>query len=36
MANKEVAFDLGVSERTVKEDWRVARAWLLKELRRGT
>jgi RNA polymerase sigma factor (TIGR02999 family) len=29
---KEIAFSLGVSERTVKEDWRVARAWLMKEL----
>jgi RNA polymerase sigma factor (TIGR02999 family) len=28
----EIAFSLGVSERTVKEDWRVARAWLMKEL----
>jgi RNA polymerase sigma-70 factor (ECF subfamily) len=32
---KEVAFRLGVSERTVKEDWRVARAWLLKEISEG-
>lgn len=29
---KETAFHLGVSERTVKGDWRFARAWLLKEL----
>jgi len=29
---KETAFELGVSERTVKGDWRFARAWLLKEL----
>src|SRR5262245_15539081 len=29
---REAAFCLGVSERTVKEDWRVARAWLMKEL----
>lgn len=28
----ETALYLGVSERTVKDDWRVARAWLLKEL----
>jgi len=29
---KETAYHLGVSERTVKGDWRFARAWLLKEL----
>jgi RNA polymerase sigma-70 factor (ECF subfamily) len=29
---RETALCLGVSERTVKEDWRVARAWLMKEL----
>jgi RNA polymerase sigma factor (TIGR02999 family) len=29
----EVAAVLGVSERTVKEDWRLARAWLARELR---
>jgi RNA polymerase sigma factor (TIGR02999 family) len=28
----EIALSLKVSERTVKEDWRVARAWLMKEL----
>ena len=33
---KEVALYLRVSERTVKEDWRVARAWLLKELWEGS
>lgn len=32
---KEVALYLHVSERTVKEDWRVARAWLLKEISAG-
>lgn len=32
---KEMALHLGVSERTVKEDWRVARAWLLKEIAEG-
>ena len=32
---KEVALYLRVSERTVKEDWRVARAWLLKEIGDG-
>ena len=29
---KEAAYILGVSERTVKRDWRVARAWLRREL----
>lgn len=29
---KETAEHLGVSERTVKDDWRFARAWLMKEL----
>jgi len=33
MAVAEVAESLGVSERTVKEDWRVARAWLARELK---
>ena len=33
---KEVALYLRVSERTVKEDWRVARAWLLKEIGDGS
>jgi RNA polymerase sigma factor (TIGR02999 family) len=28
----EIAEALGVSERTVKRDWRVARAWLAREL----
>jgi RNA polymerase sigma-70 factor (ECF subfamily) len=32
MEVKEVAAALGVSERTVKSDWRFARAWLLREL----
>jgi RNA polymerase sigma factor (TIGR02999 family) len=31
----ETAHVLGVSERTVKQDWRVARAWLSTELSRG-
>jgi RNA polymerase sigma factor (TIGR02999 family) len=31
---KETAEILGVSERTVKDDWRFARAWLLEELQR--
>jgi RNA polymerase sigma factor (TIGR02999 family) len=29
---KEVAYLLGVSERTIKRDWRVARAWLRRNL----
>jgi DNA-directed RNA polymerase specialized sigma24 family protein len=29
---KEAAVALEVSERTVKEDWRFARAWLAREL----
>jgi RNA polymerase sigma factor (TIGR02999 family) len=29
---EEAAYVLGVSERTVKQDWRVAKAWLLREL----
>jgi len=33
MLHKEVAHVLGISEATVKLDWRVARAWILKELR---
>ena len=32
LLTNELALSLGVSERTVKEDWRVARAWLMKEL----
>lgn len=36
MANEEIAVVLGVCERTVKEDWRIARAWLKAELKRGT
>jgi RNA polymerase sigma factor (TIGR02999 family) len=32
MLVKETAYRLGVSERTVKCDWRFARAWLLKEI----
>ena len=32
LVSTEIAFSLGVSERTVKEDWRVARAWLMNEL----
>jgi RNA polymerase sigma factor (TIGR02999 family) len=32
---RETALCLGVSERTIKEDWRVARSWLMKELAGG-
>lgn len=32
MPINEMASHLGVSTRTVKEDWRVARAWLMNEL----
>ena len=32
LAVREVAEVLGVSERTVKDDWRVARAWLASRL----
>jgi len=33
LSNDEIAAQLGVSERTVKNDWRAARAWLLARLR---
>ena len=32
LLSREIAHCLSVSERTVKDDWRVARAWLMKEL----
>jgi RNA polymerase sigma-70 factor (ECF subfamily) len=32
---KETAAVLGISERTVKEDWRLAKLWLLRELDRS-
>lgn len=32
---EEIAQVVGVTDRTVKEDWRVARAWLRRELSRG-
>jgi RNA polymerase sigma factor (TIGR02999 family) len=32
---EETADSLGVSEQTVMRDWRLARVWLLRELRRG-
>ncbi len=34
LQNAEIANVLGVSERTVKEDWHMARAWLSRELTR--
>ena len=36
MEVKQVASVLGVSERTVKGDWRLARAWLTRKLRDGS
>lgn len=35
MTSREVALVLGVSERTVELDWRMARAWLRRELEQG-
>lgn len=35
LSEEEVAGVLGVSERTVRNDWGVARAWLYKELKHG-
>jgi RNA polymerase sigma-70 factor (ECF subfamily) len=35
LSEEEIAQALGVSVRTVKRDWRVARAWLYGALRRG-
>lgn len=35
LENAEAAAALGVAERTVERDWRLARAWLRKELSRG-
>jgi RNA polymerase sigma factor (TIGR02999 family) len=32
MSTRETAFILGVSERTARQDWMVARAWLLREI----
>jgi RNA polymerase sigma factor (sigma-70 family) len=34
LTGREIAHVLGISERTVKERWRVAKAWLLRELSR--
>ena len=36
MTVKEASFVLGVSERTVHEDWRMAKLWLHRELSTGT
>jgi len=33
--NKQIAYDLDVSEATIQRDWRAARAWLAAELTRG-
>jgi RNA polymerase sigma-70 factor (ECF subfamily) len=33
MNEEEIANALGISSRTVKRDWRIAKAWLFKELR---
>ena len=35
MTHEEIAEMLGVTTRTVKRDWRFARTWLLRELRRA-
>lgn len=35
MSPKEIALVLGVSERTVQLDWRMARAWMRRELQKG-
>ena len=32
LTEKEIAETLDISERTVKRDWQMARAWILKEL----
>ena len=34
LSTKEAAAVLGVSDETVKRDWRLAKLWLLRELRR--
>ncbi len=35
MTQAEAAQALGLSEITVRRDWRVARAWLQREIRKG-
>jgi RNA polymerase sigma factor (sigma-70 family) len=36
MSIKEVAEVLNISQETVQRDWRLAKAWLLRELGEGT
>ena len=36
MTNAESAFVLKVSERTIEDDWRMAKMWLFHELSAGT
>jgi len=36
LSEEEAAEVLGVSSRTVKRDWSVARAWLFKEINRSS
>jgi RNA polymerase sigma factor (TIGR02999 family) len=36
LSEDEISAELGISERTVKRDWRVAKAWLFHELSHGT
>lgn len=35
LSNKEIAEELGISERTVGREWQAARLWLYRELNRG-
>ena len=35
LTEEEIAEVLGISPRTVKRDWTVARAWLYKEISKG-
>jgi hypothetical protein len=32
LSEDEIGVELGISERTVKRDWRIAKAWLYGEL----
>jgi RNA polymerase sigma factor (sigma-70 family) len=32
LSEDEIGMELGISERTVKRDWRIAKAWLYHEL----
>ncbi len=36
LATEEIALVLGISASTVKRDWNVAKAWLTREMKRGT